>query len=85
MSLQIDLEAYLTNGVEALVADLIKSVVSNPAESIYMARYALASKKASARREDSSQNWEAHPTFFDCQHHQLLQFALRRMLCPGQS
>jgi len=61
-----DLEAYLTRGVEKVVRDLIKSAVFHPAESAYMARYALASKKAARLRQESAARGEHVPPFLIC-------------------
>ena len=46
MSGEKSLEKYLNNGVENIIKQAIRASVSNPKESIFMAKYALASKKA---------------------------------------
>jgi len=58
-----DLEEYLTGGVENLVRDLVKSALFHPAESRFMARYAVESKKASQRRHLYEQQGEHIPPF----------------------
>ena len=45
-----DLEKYLSTGVEKIVKQLVKAAAFHPQESIFMAKYARASKKASALR-----------------------------------
>ncbi|MCH5195246.1 MAG: radical SAM protein [Oscillospiraceae bacterium] len=50
---------YLANNIERLVKTVVKSTLSNPRESAFMARFALASKDASRRRaqlETAGQN-----------------------------
>lgn len=51
MSEKFSLEQYLSKGVERIVRGALKASLSNPKESIFMAKYALASKKASKLRE----------------------------------
>ena len=46
----IDLQRYLTEGVDQIVRDALRATVRNPRESLFMARFAGAVKKASARR-----------------------------------
>lgn len=50
MNQDFNLEKYLTNGVENIVKNTIKATLSNPKESLFMAKYALASKSASKKR-----------------------------------
>ncbi len=47
----IDLQQYLTDGVEAIVKDALRATLRDPKEGLFMARFAMASGKASARRE----------------------------------
>ena len=61
-----DLERYLTRGVENVVWDLVRSSVFHPAESLFMARYARASKEASQRRHAHEQQGEHIPPFLIC-------------------
>ena len=55
---KLDLQAYLTEGVENIVKDALRATLRNPKESAFMARFAAASVKASKKRED----WEAKGT-----------------------
>ncbi len=58
-----DLEGYLTRGVEHVVRDLIKASAFHPAESVFMAQYALASRRAAQRRHSYEQQGEHIPPF----------------------
>ena len=50
MEKTFDLQKHIEKGVEKIVEDTIKATFRNPKESIFMASFALASKKASKRR-----------------------------------
>ena len=63
MDQYFDLQAYLTRGVERVVADAIKATVKNPRESAFMLRFAAASRTASKRRADLEKNGEHVPPF----------------------
>ena len=63
MDQNFDIQAYLTGGVERVVADAIKATVKNPKESAFMLRFAAASRAASKRRADAEQNGEHIPPF----------------------
>ena len=58
-----DLERYLTNGVENVVRDLIRSSVFHPTEARFMAQFAAASKRASQRRHALEAEGEHVPPF----------------------
>ncbi|SDB22778.1 Radical SAM superfamily enzyme, MoaA/NifB/PqqE/SkfB family [Pseudobutyrivibrio sp. YE44] len=45
-----DIQSYMTKGVERVVKDAVRATLKNPAESIFMAKFAMASKKASSIR-----------------------------------
>ena len=49
-SASFDLQAYLTRGVEEIVADAVRATLKNPKESLFMAKFAAASRAASKRR-----------------------------------
>ena len=61
-----DLEEYLSQGVEDVVKDLMKTALFHPAESRFMAQYALASRKASLRRQNLARQGEHIPPFLIC-------------------
>ena len=48
-----DLQAYMTRGVENVVADALKATFKDPKESAFMLRFAAATKAASKRRADA--------------------------------
>ncbi len=63
MDQEFDLERYLTAGVEKIVKNIVKATLSNPKESMYIAKYALASKKASEIRRKSEAEGNHIPPF----------------------
>lgn len=63
MEESFNLEAYLSRGVENVVKDLLKTAVFHPAEALYMARFAKASKEAAARRHALEEAGEHIPPF----------------------
>ena len=46
----LDIQQYLTEGVEAIVKDALRATLRDPRESLFMARFASAARKASERR-----------------------------------
>lgn len=58
-----DLQAYVTKGVENVVADAIKATLKNPRESAFMLKFAAASRAASAKRKKSEESGEHIPPF----------------------
>lgn len=63
MKQEQNLEKYLTGGVENIVKGALRASFSNPKESIFMAKYALASKVASKKRQQAEENGEHIPPF----------------------
>ena len=51
MEKEFDVQAYMTAGVERVVKDSIRATLKDPAESIFMAKFALATKRASDLRK----------------------------------
>ena len=51
MEKEFDIQAYMTAGVERVVKDSIRATLKDPAESIFMAKFALATKRASDLRK----------------------------------
>ena len=51
MTKEFDIQDYMTKGVERVVADAVRATLKNPKESVYMARFAMSSKNASAKRK----------------------------------
>lgn len=63
MDRDFDIQAYLTRGVEWVVADAIKATLKNPRESAFMLRFAAASRAASKRRAESEKAGAHIPPF----------------------
>ncbi|MBQ8162561.1 MAG: radical SAM protein [Clostridia bacterium] len=63
MSETFDIQAYMTHGVERVVKDAVRATLKNPRESAYMAKFALASKAASAKRARAEAQGEHIPPF----------------------
>lgn len=91
MSDDRSLEKYLNNGVENIIKCAIKASLSNPKERIFMARYALASKKASKLRKEAEQKGEHIPPFLiasitdSCNLHCLGCYARANQVCNEKS
>ncbi len=58
-----DIQEYMTRGVERVVSDAIKATIKNPRESIYMAKFARASRAASKKRRAAEDSGEHIPPF----------------------
>ncbi|MDF2589089.1 MAG: radical protein [Anaerocolumna sp.] len=63
MTHEFNLESYLTNGVEDIVKGILKATLTNPKESIFMAKYAIASKESVKLRKSAEENGEHIPPF----------------------
>ena len=63
MNEDFDIQKYMTKGVESIVADALRSTLKDPRESLFMAGFAAATKKASARRAEAQKNGEHIPPF----------------------
>ena len=57
------IQEYMTAGVENLVKNAVKITLTNPAQSVFMARFAAASRAASRKRKISEQAGEHIPAF----------------------
>lgn len=58
-----DLESYLSNGVENIVKGAMKASLTNPKESFFIAKYAVASKRARNLRVEAEKRGEHIPPF----------------------
>lgn len=58
-----DIQEYMTKGVERVVSDAIRATVSNPKESLFMTRFAIASRFASVKRKKAEEKGEHIPPF----------------------
>ena len=63
MKENIDIQQYLTEGVEAIVKDALRATLRDPKESLFMARFAAASRKASQRREENERTGLHVPSY----------------------
>ncbi len=63
MEQEFNLEAYLTQGVEKVVKNIVKATLKNPKESLFVGKYALSSKRATARRHEAEMRGEHIPPF----------------------
>ena len=50
MDKEFDIQEYMTRGVERIVAEAMRATLKNPRESVYMVRFAAASRAASKKR-----------------------------------
>ena len=63
MEQEFDLERYLSGGVENIVKGALRATLKDPRESLFIARYALASKEATKLRRDAKARGEHIPPF----------------------
>ncbi|SDA69265.1 Radical SAM superfamily enzyme, MoaA/NifB/PqqE/SkfB family [Lachnospiraceae bacterium G11] len=63
MNKEFDIQQYMTEGVERVVADALKATLRNPKESAFMVKFAAASKTASKKRRVAEDNGEHIPPF----------------------
>ncbi len=63
MNPSFDLQEYLTNGVEKVVAGSLRATMKNPKESAFMVKFAAASKKATKKRKALNTQGEHIPPF----------------------
>ena len=60
---EFNLGEYMTGGVERIVKGAIRATLSDPRESVFMARFAIASREASRRRAKAEAGGENIPPF----------------------
>ncbi len=63
MSQEFQLDGYLSKGVENIVTSALKATLKNPKQSLFFAKYALASKEAAKLRRKSEESGEHIPPF----------------------
>lgn len=63
MAKEFNIQEYMTRGVERVVSDAVRATLKNPKESVYMAKFALASKAASKKRAKLEAEGEHVPPF----------------------
>ena len=59
----MDLQTYLTKGVEDIVSDAIRATLKNPRESAFLLKFAVASQQATKRRDKLEKAGEHIPPF----------------------
>ncbi len=60
---EFNLGKYLTGGVERIVKEAVRATLTDPRESVFMARFALSSREASRKRAKEETNGENIPPF----------------------
>lgn len=63
MDENFDIQAYMTKGVERIVADSLRATLKDPRESAFMVKFAAASRKASKIRAEEEKNGVHIPPF----------------------
>ena len=58
-----DVQAYMTHGVENIVASSLRATLRDPRESAFMMKFAAASRAASRRRAEEEKQGEHVPPF----------------------
>ena len=58
-----DLEEYLAASVEKIIRDMVKAAAFHPSEAQFMAKFALAGRRAARRRQAAAQRGEHVPPF----------------------
>lgn len=60
---EFDIQEYMSNGVANIVKNAVKATFKNPKEAVFMAEFALATKKASDKRKKAEKDGEHIPAF----------------------
>lgn len=63
MEEKVDLQEYITAGVENIVKNAVKVTLKNPAQSLFMGKFAIAAKTASKKRAILEKEGEHIPAF----------------------
>ncbi|MBP5750466.1 MAG: radical SAM protein [Firmicutes bacterium] len=63
MNENFDLQAYLSEGVEVLMKDVLKATVKNPRESAFMLKFAAATAAANRKRKEAEKAGEHVPSY----------------------
>lgn len=58
-----NLQEYMSNGVANVMKSAVRATLKNPKEAVFMAEFALATKKASEKRKKAEKNGEHIPAF----------------------
>lgn len=60
---EFNLQEYMSNGVANVIKDAVRATLKNPKEAIFMAEFAMATKKATDKRKKAEENGEHIPAF----------------------
>lgn len=60
---EFNLQEYMSNGVANVIKSAVRATLKNPKEAIFMAEFAMATKKASEKRKRAEENGEHIPAF----------------------
>lgn len=60
---EFNIQEYMSNGVSNIIKSAVKATLKNPKEALFMADFALATKKASDKRKKAEKNGEHIPAF----------------------
>jgi len=60
---EFDLQEYMSNGVANVIKSTLKATLKNPKESVFMAEFALATKRATDKRKKAEKKGEHIPAF----------------------
>lgn len=60
---EFNLQEYMSNGVANVIKSAVKATLKNPKEALFMAEFALATKKATEKRKKAEENGEHIPAF----------------------
>lgn len=63
MEKSFDLEHYLTEGVETIIKSALRATLKNPAESLFLAKYAVDARRANQKRGEAEKRGEHIPPF----------------------
>ncbi len=63
MAEEFDIQEYMTKGVKRVVDDAVRATLKNPKEALFMAKFAMATKKASDYRKKREKDGEHIPPF----------------------
>ena len=64
MEENFDIQKYMTQGVERIVADSLRATLKDPRESAFMVKFAAASRKASKIRAEEGKRGVHIPMSF---------------------
>lgn len=60
---EFNIQEYMSNGVANVIKSAVRATLKNPKEALFMAEFAVATKKASDKRKKAEENGEHIPAF----------------------